>query len=337
MSSKIKEKSFHKTSKNEKVFSTALLFNMSFFQGSILDNELENQRLNNSSSAIQGDSILNDLLSEELINNIDQLSPIRSNNIEKKMSYICLINREDGNINNKENENVNINIENDKFSSDSSSSVIEIKDNSQIINRKISGDSLLKSFNENNNNENNISENNLIDNSIENNLSEKNLIEKKNYKVKFEVNINHRKNQKEKILNKTFNKEIYIEKEGGTFSKSMNIEQNISQLISYYNSTREYLSHTLREDEDNKLSESLNNSHNFLPKNLINGNNSMINNSNNNNFDFKNINLYNNNKQLSYSNNLKYPNENILQSNLNNNNFQEYQIDNNQYLKQNNN
>ena len=188
MSSKIKEKSFHKTSKNEKVFSTALLFNMSFFQGSILDNELENQRLNNSSSAIQGDSILNNILSEDLINKIDQLSPIRSNKFEKKMRNICLTNC-DGNIVNKENENININIENDKFSSDSSSSDIEIKDNSQIINRKISiEDSLLKSFN-NNDIENNISENNLIDNNLcdnnisDNNLREKNLNEKKKIKL----------------------------------------------------------------------------------------------------------------------------------------------------------
>ena len=189
MSFKQKEKSFHKTSKNEKGFSTVLLFNMSFFQGSLLDNDIENQRLNNSSSAIQGDSILNDLLSEDLIDKIAQLSPIRSNNIEKKMSDICLINRDDGNINNKENENENINIENDKFSSDSSSSVIEIKENSQIINREISiGDSLLKSFNENNNNdnnennisENNLNENNLYDNNISQNiLNEKNLNEKK--------------------------------------------------------------------------------------------------------------------------------------------------------------
>ena len=94
MSNSKKEKTpSQKNSKTEKLFSTALLLNLSQFQNSIPDSELENQqRLNNSSSAIQGDSILNDLLSEDLINKIDQLSPIRSNNPpKKKMSDICLI------------------------------------------------------------------------------------------------------------------------------------------------------------------------------------------------------------------------------------------------------
>ena len=77
MSNSKKEKTqSQKNSKTEKIFSTALLLNLSQFQNSIPDSELENQqRLNNSSSAIQGDSILNDLLSEDLINKIDQLSP----------------------------------------------------------------------------------------------------------------------------------------------------------------------------------------------------------------------------------------------------------------------
>ena len=72
MSNKQKEKiPQQKKEKNEKVFSTALLLNLSQFQNQIPDSELENQqRLNNSSSAIQGDSVLNDLLSEDLINNI---------------------------------------------------------------------------------------------------------------------------------------------------------------------------------------------------------------------------------------------------------------------------
>ena len=86
MSNKQKEKlPQQKKEKNEKVFSTALLLNLSQFQNQIPDSELESQqRLNNSSSAIQGDSVLNDLLSEDLINKIDQLSPIRSTNPPKK-------------------------------------------------------------------------------------------------------------------------------------------------------------------------------------------------------------------------------------------------------------
>ena len=86
MSNKQKEKTpQQKKEKNEKVFSTALLLNLSQFQNQIPDSELESQqRLNNSSSAIQGDSVLNDLLSEDLINKIDQLSPIRSTNPPKK-------------------------------------------------------------------------------------------------------------------------------------------------------------------------------------------------------------------------------------------------------------
>ena len=175
MSNKQKEKTpQQKKEKNEKVFSTALLLNLSQFQNQIPDSELESQqRLNNSSSAIQGDSVLNDLLSEDLINKIDQLSPIRSTNPpKKKMSDICLINCDDE----------------DNFSSDSSSSEIVIKDENKIIvdkdNAKITvGESAM------------------------------NEIENKRKKVHFKSVNNSNNRFNEKNLNKTFNNEFYIEME----------------------------------------------------------------------------------------------------------------------------
>ena len=289
MSNSKKEKTpSQKNSKTEKLFSTALLLNLSQFQNSIPDSELENQqRLNNSSSAIQGDSILNDLLSEDLINKIDQLSPIRSNNPpKKKMSDICLINCDDE----------------DNFSPDSSSSDIQIKDENKIIvqrdkdNMKITiGESAL------------------------------NEIDYKRKKVQFKNNIYHSNNQfNEKNLNKTFNKEFYIEKDWNCNKSIIGNHQNKSQIYYYYNSTREYLS-----QEDKKLYDSLNNSHNYIPKNLIN-NSSMNNNSNI--IDFKSMNLYNNNN--SYNNNLSYSNDMYQKyDNLNS----DCQYDNNQFLNQNSN
>ena len=172
MSNSKKEKTpSQKSTKTEKLFSTALLLNLSQFQNSIPDSELENQqRLNNSSSAIQGDSILNDLLSEDLINKIDQLSPIRSNNPpKKKMSDICLINCDD---------------DEDKFSSDSSSSDIEIKDENKIIVQR-DKDNLKITIGE----------------------SALNEIDNKRKIVQFQSDNNHHNNQfNEKNLNKTFNK-----------------------------------------------------------------------------------------------------------------------------------
>ena len=197
MSNKQKEKlPQQKKEKNEKVFSTALLLNLSQFQNQIPDSELENQqRLNNSSSAIQGDSVLNDLLSEDLINKIDQLSPIRSNNPpRKKMSDICLINCDE---------------DEDNFSSDSSSSEIEIKDENKIIVREKDNPKIT--------------------------IGESAMNEIDNKRIKFQFTSDNNSNNKfnEKNLNKTFNKEFYIEKEWNCNRSVINNNTNKSQIYYY--------------------------------------------------------------------------------------------------------
>ena len=81
-----KQKEIHftqqKNEKSGKGFSTALLFNLSPLQNSLFETEgLENPKLNTSASPAQGDtsSMMNDFLTSDLMQKIDQLSPITSN------------------------------------------------------------------------------------------------------------------------------------------------------------------------------------------------------------------------------------------------------------------
>ena len=91
-----------KMEKNGKGFSTALLFNLAPLQNSLFEMSegVENQRLNTSASAVPGDSssMINDFLSSDLMQKIDQLSPISSNrHFKSRMSDVELVNCEDNN------------------------------------------------------------------------------------------------------------------------------------------------------------------------------------------------------------------------------------------------
>ena len=96
------------SSKNEKTskgFSTALLFNLSPFRETFLDNQeisdsQNEKKLNTSASAIQenSSSMINDFLSSDLIQKINSLSPISSNEqIKTRISDVNLVNYEDNN------------------------------------------------------------------------------------------------------------------------------------------------------------------------------------------------------------------------------------------------
>ena len=91
-----------KMEKNGKGFSTALLFNLAPLQNSLFEMSegVENQRLNTIASAVPGDSssMINDFLSSDLMQKIDQLSPISSNrHFKSRMSDVELVNCEDNN------------------------------------------------------------------------------------------------------------------------------------------------------------------------------------------------------------------------------------------------
>ena len=101
--SKQKEITFNqqKNEKNGKGFSTALLFNMSPLQNSLFETEgVENPKLNTSASAAQGDtsSMMNDFLTSDLMQKIDQLSPITSTRqFKSRMSDVEMVNCEEEN------------------------------------------------------------------------------------------------------------------------------------------------------------------------------------------------------------------------------------------------
>ena len=90
-------------SKNAKGFSTALLLGLSPVQSSLFEMSegvVENPRLNTSASAVQGDtsSMMNDFLTADLMQKIEQLSPISSNQqIKTRMSDVLMINCDDNN------------------------------------------------------------------------------------------------------------------------------------------------------------------------------------------------------------------------------------------------
>lgn len=260
-----------KPKKGEKGFSTALLLNLSPRHTSILDlNEgIDNIRLNTSASAIQADlsSIMNNCISSDLMNKIENLSPIKSKKtpITKKISDICLVNCEEGkNLNNAEN-----------ICSDDNSFQLscDFELNEEIIepnNKKTEEKSETPQFQsvnqvalieENKDDKENININEKKKNQHDKKEGEnenEGEIAKKREKEKFNLSWSKNSAQHENMFKNNIN------------NVSMSSNMNSSQLLSYYNSTSKYFSHTFAEEKEkqneNKLHDSLNTSHNYIRK-----------------------------------------------------------------------
>ena len=233
--SKQKEITFNqqKNEKNGKGFSTALLFNMSPLQNSLFETEgVENPKLNTSASAAQGDtsSMMNDFLTSDLMQKIDQLSPITSTRQPKsRMSDVEMVNCEE---------------ENDSPSSElleSSSEELELKEEFPIEKKKKKKKNAKVTFG----------------------VSSMEKEDKKSEIKKLNKSYTAREAKKENFIeNKANNSTINYH------NKSFSNANNTSRIFSYYENTSKYLSQALAEEEknDKKLFDSLNNSHNYIPK-----------------------------------------------------------------------
>lgn len=233
-----------KMEKNGKGFSTALLFNLAPLQNSLFEMSegVENQRLNTSASAVPGDSssMINDFLSSDLMQKIDQLSPISSNrHFKSRMSDVELVNCEDNNSSQSQDDLL-----------DSSSEELELKE----------------------------------DVPFEKKIKKKS---KKNTKVTFGISSMEKdKKSKTSKLNKSYTargldqENMALKCQTGSknyhsrsFHSRIN-DNSKNRLFSYYDSTSKYLSQALLEEQEkneNKLFDSLDNSHNYIPKTKCNG------------------------------------------------------------------
>lgn len=221
-----------KNEKNGKGFSTALLFNMSPLQNSIFETEgVENPKLNTSASAAQGDtsSMMNDFLTSDLMQKIDQLSPITSTRqFKSRMSDVEMVNCE----------------ENDSPSSElleSSSEELELKEEFPIEKKKKNKKNAKVTFG----------------------VSSMDKEDKKSEIKKLNKSYTAREAKKDNFIEyKANNSNINYH------NKSFSNANNTSRIFSYYENTSKYLSQALAEEEknDKKLFDSLNNSHNYIPK-----------------------------------------------------------------------
>ena len=242
---------------------------------------VENPRLNTSASAVQGDtsSMMNDFLTADLMQKIEQLSPISSNQqIKTRMSDVIMINCDDNNSSSgSSDDNSNL------YSSSDSSEELELKEDEKTKKKNKKNTNINKAkppFALNEQLKDNI---NNID--IGNNIPQQHVAQKmKNFEKKFNksfsAGVTHKNSSNDHVL--------FID--GGKHSHSLggvnsNNNNNKSQVYSYYDSTSRYLSQVLQSEEteknESKGCDSLNNSHNYIPKNFLGlGNNANLSGSN---------------------------------------------------------
>ena len=276
-------------SKNAKGFSTALLLGLSPVQSSLFEMSegvVENPRLNTSASAVQGDtsSMMNDFLTADLMQKIEQLSPISSNQqIKTRMSDVLMINCDDNNSSSgSSDDNSNL------YSSSDTSEELELKEDEKTKKKNKKNTNINKAkppfaLNEQ------LKDNNIHNIDIATNMQQQHVTQKmKNFEKKFNksfsAGITHKNSSNDHVL--------FID--GGKHSHSLggvnsnnnnNNNVNKSQVYSYYDSTSRYLSQVLQIEEteknESKGCDSLNNSHNYIPKNFLGlGNNANLSGSN---------------------------------------------------------
>ena len=230
--SKQKEIQFsqQKNEKSGKGFSTALLFNLSPLQNSLFETEgLENPKLNTSASPAQGDtsSMMNDFLTSDLMQKIDQLSPITSNRqFKSRMSDVEMVNCE----------------ENESPSSElleSSSEELELKEEFPIEKKKKKKNAKVT----------------FGVSSMEK--------DKKSEIKKLNKSYTAREAKKENFIeNKSFNSNVNYHNK--SFSNANNTSRIFSY---YENTSKYLSQALAEEEKnDKKLFDSLNNSHNYIPK-----------------------------------------------------------------------
>ena len=271
-------------SKNAKGFSAALLLGLSPGQSSMFemsDGVGDTQRLNTSASAVQGDMsscMMNDFITADLMQKIEQLSPISPNQqIKTRMSDVIMINCEDNNNLSSSRSSANSGLYSD------TSEELELKEDENTKKRNKKGG--------NNNNEDSGGKAGINVNNSSQQQQQRNMLmmithnKMKNFEKKFNKSFcagdkgsNSNSNNNEHGL--LFNQHSHSI---GGFSSNNN--NNKSQVYSYYDSTSRYLSQVLQGEEieknESKACDSLNNSNNYIPKNFLGlGNNANLSGSN---------------------------------------------------------
>ena len=277
------------TTKNVKGFSAALLLGLSPVQSSMFEmsdgggngsggNDV--QRLNTSVSAVQGDmssGMMNDFITMDLMQKIEQLSPISPNQqIKTRMSDVIMINCEDNNNSSSSSRSS----ANSGLYSDTSEE-LELKEDENTKKRNKKG------VNNINNDNNGCKACINVNNSSQQQQQNMMMIthnKMKNFEKKFNKSFcagdkgsNSNNNNEHGLL---FNQHSHSI---GGFSSNNN--NNKSQVYSYYDSTSRYLSQVLQgedtEKNESKACDSLNNSNNYIPKNFLGlGNNANLSGSN---------------------------------------------------------
>ena len=277
------------TTKNVKGFSAALLLGLSPVQSSMFEmsdgggngsggNDV--QRLNTSVSAVQGDmssGMMNDFITMDLMQKIEQLSPISPNQqIKTRMSDVIMINCED---NNNSSSSSSRSSANSGLYSDTSEE-LELKEDENTKKRNKKGGNNIN--NDNNGCKACINVNNSSQQQQQNMMMITHN-KMKNFEKKFNKSFcagdkgsNSNNNNEHGLL---FNQHSHSI---GGFSSNNN---NKSQVYSYYDSTSRYLSQVLQgedtEKNESKACDSLNNSNNYIPKNFLGlGNNANLSGSN---------------------------------------------------------
>ena len=126
-------------SKYAKGFSAALLLGLSPVQNSLFEKAegvVDNQRLNTSASALQGDTspMMNDFITADLMQKIEQLSPISPDQqIKTRMSDVIMINCEDNNNSSRSSANSRL------YGSSDSSEELELKEDEMTKKRNKKG------------------------------------------------------------------------------------------------------------------------------------------------------------------------------------------------------
>ena len=318
-------------SKYAKGFSAALLLGLSPVQNSLFEKAegvVDNQRLNTSASALQGDTspMMNDFITADLMQKIEQLSPISPDQqIKTRMSDVIMINCEDNNNSSRSSANSRL------YGSSDSSEELELKEDEMTKKRNKKGgknnheDKTPFVFEEKikdnaNSNINSVDTGNSVPQSM--------LHKMKNFEKKVNKSFcagdkgNTSSNNNEQGLFTEYNQHSHSI---GGFSSNNN--NNKSQVYSYYDSTSRYLSQVLQGEEteknESKVCDSLNNSNNYIPKNFLGlGNNANLSGSNS-------TTSYN---MEPFNKSDKDRNSNSIFDNINANNIHEYTV--NQYSSQ---
>ena len=225
-------------SKNAKGFSTALLLGLSPVQSSLFEMSegvVENPRLNTSASAVQGDtsSMMNDFLTADLMQKIEQLSPISSNQqVKTRMSDVLMINCDDNNSSSESSDNSNL------YSSSDTSEELELKEDERTKKKNKKNTYINKAkapFALNEQLKDNINHIDMGNNAPQNGTQKMKNFEKK-FNKSFSAGVTHKNSSNDHVLFMDGGKHSHSL--GGVNSNNNN--NNKSQVYSYYDSTSRY-------------------------------------------------------------------------------------------------